>query len=137
VRENLADKLVKIISDYKTMQRLSTGCSKILRSDCVGLCGKHVREKRRACTFSPEDYTQAPSERLGASTASRSAMYFGAGAKGDLDEGVSDGRRPCPLLRQALRLNALSIASSTDYRARFAGGRWCDSGERLTAPKPR
>ena len=75
----LRDKLVKIIRDYNIQTALHVGCSKILRSDIVGLCSQHVRERRRGYVFEPEDgvsATEAPPERREGNVGGSATQYF-------------------------------------------------------------
>ena len=75
----LRDKLVKIIRDYNIQTALHVGCSKILRSDIVGLCSQHVRERRRGYVFEPEDgvsATEAPPERREGNVGVSATQYF-------------------------------------------------------------
>ncbi|XP_027177627.1 vacuolar protein sorting-associated protein 41 homolog [Coffea eugenioides] len=51
----LRDRLVKIITDYRTETSLRHGCNDILKADCVNLLIKYYKEARRAIYFSNEE----------------------------------------------------------------------------------
>ncbi|KAL3620142.1 Vacuolar protein sorting-associated protein 41 [Castilleja foliolosa] len=51
----LRDRLVKIITDYRTETSLRHGCNDILKADCVNLLIKYYKEARRAIYLSNED----------------------------------------------------------------------------------
>ncbi|THF94930.1 hypothetical protein TEA_010772 [Camellia sinensis var. sinensis] len=56
----LRDRLVKIITDYRTETSLRHGCNDILKADCVNLLIKYYKEARRAIYLSnEEDETRA------------------------------------------------------------------------------
>jgi hypothetical protein len=86
---DLRDKLVKIIHDYNLQTSLHRGCSKILRSDVVDLCGQHVRQKRRAQLYEPESglsATEAPSHhRDGVLMAVDTRYFTSKGVRADSD----------------------------------------------------
>ncbi|KAK6144309.1 hypothetical protein DH2020_021129 [Rehmannia glutinosa] len=51
----LRDRLVKIITDYRTETSLRHGCNDILKADCVNLLIKYYKEARRAIYLSNEE----------------------------------------------------------------------------------
>ncbi|KAK2984130.1 hypothetical protein RJ640_006283 [Escallonia rubra] len=51
----LRDRLVKIITDYRTETSLRHGCNDILKADCVNLLIKYYKEARRAICLNNED----------------------------------------------------------------------------------
>ncbi|KAL0390596.1 UNVERIFIED_CONTAM: Vacuolar protein sorting-associated protein 41 [Sesamum calycinum] len=51
----LRDRLVKIITDYRTETSLRHGCNDILKADCVNLLIKYYKEARRAICLSNEE----------------------------------------------------------------------------------
>ncbi|KAL2507020.1 Vacuolar protein sorting-associated protein 41-like protein [Forsythia ovata] len=51
----LRDRLVKIITDYRTETSLRHGCNNILKADCVNLLIKYYKEARRAIYLSNEE----------------------------------------------------------------------------------
>ncbi|CAA2955632.1 vacuolar sorting-associated 41 homolog [Olea europaea subsp. europaea] len=51
----LRDRLVKIITDYRTETSLRHGCNDILKADCVNLLIKYYKEARRAIYLSDEE----------------------------------------------------------------------------------
>ncbi|GKV16606.1 hypothetical protein SLEP1_g27228 [Rubroshorea leprosula] len=51
----LRDRLVKIITDYRTETSLRNGCNDILKADCVNLLVKYYKEARRAVCLSNEE----------------------------------------------------------------------------------
>ncbi|MCL8600365.1 hypothetical protein NAB79_19205, partial [Proteus mirabilis] len=51
----LRDRLVKIITDYRTETSLRHGCNNILKADCVNLLIKYYKEARHAVYLSNED----------------------------------------------------------------------------------
>ncbi|XP_075513089.1 LOW QUALITY PROTEIN: vacuolar protein sorting-associated protein 41 homolog [Primulina tabacum] len=51
----LRDRLVKIITDYRTETSLRHGCNAILKADCVNLLIKYYKEARRAIYLSNEE----------------------------------------------------------------------------------
>ncbi|KAE8660371.1 Vacuolar protein sorting-associated protein 41-like protein [Hibiscus syriacus] len=51
----LRDRLVKIITDYRTETSLRHGCNDILKADCVNLLVKYYNEARRAVCLSNEE----------------------------------------------------------------------------------
>ncbi|KAJ6344892.1 hypothetical protein OIU78_007725 [Salix suchowensis] len=51
----LRDRLVKIITDYRTETSLRHGCNDILKTDSVNLLVKYYKEARRALCFSKEE----------------------------------------------------------------------------------
>ncbi|CAL5426427.1 unnamed protein product [Camellia sinensis] len=51
----LRDRLVKIITDYRTETSLRHGCNDILKADCVNLLVKYYKEARRAIHLSNEE----------------------------------------------------------------------------------
>ncbi|XP_073270278.1 vacuolar protein sorting-associated protein 41 homolog isoform X2 [Primulina huaijiensis] len=51
----LRDRLVKIITDYRTETFLRHGCNDILKADCVNLLIKYYKEARRAICLSNEE----------------------------------------------------------------------------------
>ncbi|RVW54367.1 Vacuolar protein sorting-associated protein 41-like [Vitis vinifera] len=56
----LRDRLVKIITDYRTETSLRHGCNDILKADCVNLLVKYYKEARHAIYLSnEEDETRA------------------------------------------------------------------------------
>ncbi|XAR60055.1 hypothetical protein NMG60_11033287 [Bertholletia excelsa] len=67
----LRDRLVKIITDYRTETSLRHGCNDILKADCVNLLIKYYKEARRAiCLSNEEDEARA---KRGDNRSSRSA----------------------------------------------------------------
>ncbi|XP_004250993.1 vacuolar protein sorting-associated protein 41 homolog [Solanum lycopersicum] len=58
----LRDRLVKIVTDYRTETSLRHGCNDILKADCVNLLVKYYKEAKRAICLS-EDVDQAHSKR--------------------------------------------------------------------------
>ncbi|KAJ8551940.1 hypothetical protein K7X08_028383 [Anisodus acutangulus] len=58
----LRDRLVKIVTDYRTETSLRHGCNDILKADCVNLLVKYYKEAKRAICLS-EDVDQARSQR--------------------------------------------------------------------------
>ncbi|KAK8934221.1 hypothetical protein KSP39_PZI014871 [Platanthera zijinensis] len=59
----LRDRLVKIITDYRTETSLRKGCNEILKTDCVNLLIKYYKEAQRAvCLGTREEETQAKTE---------------------------------------------------------------------------
>uniref|UniRef100_A0A6N2LGR2 Vacuolar protein sorting-associated protein 41 homolog n=1 Tax=Salix viminalis TaxID=40686 RepID=A0A6N2LGR2_SALVM len=54
-RKLLRDRLVKIITDYRTETSLRHGCNDILKTDSVNLLVKYYKEARRALCFSKEE----------------------------------------------------------------------------------
>ncbi|XP_060169690.1 vacuolar protein sorting-associated protein 41 homolog isoform X1 [Lycium barbarum] len=58
----LRDRLVKIVTDYRTETSLRHGCNAILKADCVNLLVKYYKEAKRAICLS-EDVDQARSQR--------------------------------------------------------------------------
>ncbi|XP_047317106.1 vacuolar protein sorting-associated protein 41 homolog [Impatiens glandulifera] len=59
----LRDRLVKIITDYRTETSLRHGCNDVLKADCVNLLIKYYKEARRAVYMSnEEDGTHAKRE---------------------------------------------------------------------------
>ncbi|XP_050206162.1 vacuolar protein sorting-associated protein 41 homolog isoform X2 [Mercurialis annua] len=50
----LRDRLVKIITDYRTETSLRHGCNDILKADCVNLLVKYYKEARRAICINNE-----------------------------------------------------------------------------------
>ncbi|MBA0852751.1 hypothetical protein Goshw_009374 [Gossypium schwendimanii] len=64
----LRDRLVKIITDYRTETSLRHGCNDILKADCVDLLVKYYKEARRAVYLSnEEDDTRSKRDASGAS----------------------------------------------------------------------
>lgn len=56
----LRDRLVKIITDYRTETSLRQGCNEILKTDCVNLLIKYYKEAQRAvCLGNTKDEMQA------------------------------------------------------------------------------
>ncbi|MBA0557963.1 hypothetical protein Golob_015004 [Gossypium lobatum] len=51
----LRDRLVKIITDYRTETSLRHGCNDILKADCVNLSVKYYNEAKRAVCLSNEE----------------------------------------------------------------------------------
>lgn len=51
----LRDRLVKIVTDYRTETSLRHGCKTILKADCVNLLIKYYKEARRAIYLSNEE----------------------------------------------------------------------------------
>ncbi|RVX19935.1 Vacuolar protein sorting-associated protein 41-like [Vitis vinifera] len=51
----LRDRLVKIITDYRTETSLRHGCNDILKADCVNLLVKYYKEARHAIYLSNEE----------------------------------------------------------------------------------
>jgi hypothetical protein len=51
----LRDRLVKIITDYRTETSLRHGCNDILKTDCINLLMKYYNEARRAISLCNED----------------------------------------------------------------------------------
>ncbi|GMI97211.1 VACUOLAR PROTEIN SORTING 41, vacuolar protein sorting 41, ZIGZAG SUPPRESSOR 2 [Hibiscus trionum] len=51
----LRDRLVKIITDYRTETSLRHGCNDILKADCVNLLVKYYNEAKRAVCLSNEE----------------------------------------------------------------------------------
>ncbi|OMO90342.1 hypothetical protein COLO4_19230 [Corchorus olitorius] len=51
----LRDRLVKIITDYRTETSLRHGCNDILKADCVNLLVKYYKEAKRAVCLSNEE----------------------------------------------------------------------------------
>lgn len=51
----LRDRLVKIITDYRTETSLRHGCNDILKADCVNLLVKYYKEARHAVCLSNEE----------------------------------------------------------------------------------
>ncbi|PHU03773.1 Vacuolar protein sorting-associated protein 41 -like protein [Capsicum chinense] len=58
----LRDRLVKIITDYRTETSIRHGCNDILKADCVNLLVKYYKEAKRGICLS-EDVDQASSKR--------------------------------------------------------------------------
>ncbi|XP_009787110.1 vacuolar protein sorting-associated protein 41 homolog [Nicotiana sylvestris] len=50
----LRDRLVKIVTDYRTETSLRHGCNDILKADCVNLLVKYYKEAKRAVCLSDE-----------------------------------------------------------------------------------
>ncbi|XP_047319698.1 vacuolar protein sorting-associated protein 41 homolog [Impatiens glandulifera] len=67
----LRDRLVKIITDYRTETSLRHGCNDILKADSVNLLIKYYKEARRAVYLSNED-DGAHAKRDGIASASQS-----------------------------------------------------------------
>ncbi|KAA3471716.1 vacuolar protein sorting-associated protein 41-like protein isoform X2 [Gossypium australe] len=64
----LRDRLVKIITDYRTETSLRHGCNDILKADCVDLLVKYYKEARSAVYLSnEEDDTRSKRDASGAS----------------------------------------------------------------------
>ncbi|KAK4492678.1 hypothetical protein RD792_003498 [Penstemon davidsonii] len=60
----LRDRLVKIITDYRTETSLRHGCNDILKADCVNLLIKYYKEATRAiCLGNEEDEARAKRDR--------------------------------------------------------------------------
>ncbi|KAF8018026.1 hypothetical protein BT93_H3046 [Corymbia citriodora subsp. variegata] len=53
--DRLRDRLVKIITDYRTETSLRHGCNDILKADCVNLLVKYYKEARHAVYLSNEE----------------------------------------------------------------------------------
>ncbi|KAF7805659.1 vacuolar protein sorting-associated protein 41-like protein [Senna tora] len=51
----LRDRLVKVITDYRTETSLRNGCNDILKADCVNLLVKYYKEARHGIYLSNED----------------------------------------------------------------------------------
>ncbi|XP_060174078.1 vacuolar protein sorting-associated protein 41 homolog isoform X1 [Lycium barbarum] len=51
---SLRDRLVKIVTDYRTETSLRHGCNKILKADCMNLLVKYYKEAKRAVCLSDE-----------------------------------------------------------------------------------
>ncbi|CAL1378642.1 unnamed protein product [Linum trigynum] len=51
----LRDRLVKIITDYRTETSLRNGCNDILKADCVNLLVKYYKEAKKAICLSGEE----------------------------------------------------------------------------------
>ncbi|KAK8683394.1 hypothetical protein V6N13_039455 [Hibiscus sabdariffa] len=65
----LRDRLVKIITDYRTETSLRHGCNDILKADCVNLLVKYYNEAKRAVCLSSEE--DAPRSKRDANRASQ------------------------------------------------------------------
>lgn len=59
----LRDRLVKIVTDYRTETSLRHGCNDILKADCVNLLIKYYNEAKRAIYLSNEENEAARSKR--------------------------------------------------------------------------
>ncbi|XP_057480493.1 vacuolar protein sorting-associated protein 41 homolog [Actinidia eriantha] len=70
----LRDRLVKIITDYRTETSLRHGCNDILKTDCVNLLIKYYKEATRAIYLSnKEDEARAKRDEIRASQSSERA----------------------------------------------------------------
>ncbi|XP_020596717.1 vacuolar protein sorting-associated protein 41 homolog [Phalaenopsis equestris] len=68
----LRDRLVKIITDYRTETSLRKGCNEILKADCVNLLIKYYKEAQRAvCMGSTEEEKHAKVEESSSTQESR------------------------------------------------------------------
>ncbi|XP_022729889.1 vacuolar protein sorting-associated protein 41 homolog isoform X2 [Durio zibethinus] len=66
----LRDRLVKIITDYRTETSLRHGCNDILKADCVNLLVKYYKEaKRGVCLSNEEDNARSKRDESRASQA--------------------------------------------------------------------
>ncbi|KAI5575746.1 hypothetical protein BDE02_09G001100 [Populus trichocarpa] len=65
----LRDRLVKIITDYRTETSLRHGCNDILKTDCVNLLIKYYKEARRALCLSNEEEARVKRDGRGDSQA--------------------------------------------------------------------
>ncbi|KAK8598630.1 hypothetical protein V6N13_094594 [Hibiscus sabdariffa] len=67
----LRDRLVKIITDYRTETSLRHGCNDILKADCVNLLVKYYNEAKRAvCLSNEEDDARSKRDSSGTTTPS-------------------------------------------------------------------
>ncbi|CAA7391119.1 unnamed protein product [Spirodela intermedia] len=71
----LRDRLVKIITDYRTETSLRHGCNDILKADCVNLLVKYYKEARHAVYLGSmeEEELEKRGQRAGSQTTERAA----------------------------------------------------------------
>ncbi|XP_051120523.1 vacuolar protein sorting-associated protein 41 homolog [Andrographis paniculata] len=89
----LRDRLVKIITDYRTETSLRNGCNDILKADCVNLLIKYYKEARRAMYLSnEEDESRSKRDKSRASLSSERSLSV---RNMEVKSKISAGTRCC------------------------------------------
>ncbi|GER55616.1 vacuolar protein sorting-associated protein, partial [Striga asiatica] len=87
----LRDRLVKIITDYRTETSLRHGCNDILKADCVNLLIKYYKEARRAIYLSNEEDKSRDNKKGQSQSTERSLSIKGT----DVKSRIKGGTRCC------------------------------------------
>ncbi|EHA8589217.1 vacuolar protein sorting-associated protein 41 [Cocos nucifera] len=102
----LRDRLVKIITDYRTETSLRHGCNDILKADCVNLLIKYYKEARRAIYLgSIEEETRGKRE----NEASAPTMERVANARMMVVQSITRGNGRCCLCFDPLSIQNVNV----------------------------